>query len=272
MANGLRFPSNGDAPSTAAVIMRFEAPQDNGLPIWGPSNAGVTYIWRAKYRQHTGYHVMFWYGPYSNFFWNGGSPGSYYGAHPYPPDGSGGATHNWEIAVEGGDTTNTLGGSPKSVVKDTWFTQALRVTYNGDNTKTLRFYTALPSVANADVIEHVAGTGYGGTYPSDAALYFGDSGWTGPGNERMSGTLGQVKVIAKVLSESDMLSEAANMAALTTTDGQNNIWWGKTSFDSVDDLTCDYATGRSFAWVDSGNKATLESLGGARAMMMMGVG
>lgn len=272
MANGLRFPSNGDSPSTAAIIMRFESPQTNGLPIWGPSNAGVTYIWRVKYRQHTGYHALFWYGPYSNFFWDGGSPGSYYGAHPYPPGGGSGTTHNWEIAVEGGDTTNTLSGSPKAVVKDQWFTQALRVTYNGDNTKTLRFYLDLPSVANGDIIEHVAGSGYGNSYPSDAALYFGDSGWTGPGNERMSGTLGRVKIFDKVLSETHMLQEAADMTQLVS-GNDANIWWGKNTFDTVDDLTCDYGTGRAFAWVDSGNKATLESLGAAAGrMMMMGVG
>lgn len=268
MANGLRFPSNGESPASSAIIMRFETPQSNGLPIWGPSNAGVTLIWRIKYRQHTGYYVNWWYGPYSSFFWDGGSPGSYYGCHPYPPDGSSGTTHNWEIAIEGGDTQNTLGGSPKAVVKDVWFTQGVRITYNGDNTKTLRFYTALPSTAAGDVIQHVAGTGYGGSYASDHALYFGDSGWTGPGNERMSGTLGQVKIIAKVLSEADLLSEAADMTQLITADAIANIWWGKNTFATVDDLTCDYSTGRSFAWVGA-DKAALESLGGAAPLAMM---
>lgn len=259
MANGLRFPSNGEAPASNAVIFRFETPQSNGLPIWGPANAGVTYIWEVSYRQHTGYYVCWWYGPYSNFFWDGGSPNTYYGGHPYPASGGGaGTVHNWEIGVEGGDTTNTLLGSPQTVIKGPWRTQAMRVTYNGDNTKTLRFYLNLPSLENGNIIEHNAGTSYGNSYASDQALYFGDSGWTGPGNERMSGTLGRVKIFDKVLSETHMLQEAADMTQLTS-GNDSDIWWGKTSFETVDDLTCDYGTGRAFTWVGS-DKATLEVL------------
>lgn len=261
MANdGLRFPSNGESPASAAIIVRFEAPQSNGLPIWGPSNAGVTYIWQSRYRQHTGYYANFWYGPQSSFFWDAGSPNSYYGFHPYPPNGSTGLFHNWEIAIEGGDTQNTLGGSPKPVTMDRWFTQGARVTYNGDDTKTVRFYLDLPSLANDNIIQHVAPAGYGNAYSSDHAVYFGDSGWTGPGNERMSGTLGPVKIIAKVLSESDMLAEAANFNDMVTPDGEANIWWGKTTFDNVDDLTCDFGTGRAFSWVDAGNKGSIEAI------------
>lgn len=258
MAFGLRFPSNGDGPVSNPVIIRFSTPQSNGLPIWGPSNAGVTYIWQAKYRQHTGYYVCFWYGPYSSFFWDGGNPNTYYGCHPYPASGGGaGTVHNWEIAVDGGDTQNTLTGSPKEVTKGLWYTQALRVTYNGDNTKTLRFYMNLPSLADEWIIEHTAGTGYGNTYAGDQALYFGDSGWS-VGNERLSGTLGRVKIFDTVLSEADTLSEAADMTQLTS-GNDANIWWGKTSFDTVDDLTCDYGTGRAFSWVGA-DKATLDVL------------
>lgn len=265
MANALQFPSNGDAPAAAPVIFRYTNPQGNGLPVWGPSNSGVTLLWRVKYRQHTGYYVNWWYGPYSSFPWNLGSPDTYYGCHPHPQSGGGaGTVHEWEIAIDGGDAKNTLAGSPKTVFKGEWFTQGVRVTYNGDNTKTLRFYTALPSVANADVIEATVGSGYGNSYAGDHAIYFGDSGWA-IGEERMSGSLSSVKIIAKVLSEADLLSEAANMAQLVTTDAQSNIWWGKSTFDSVDDLTCDYGTGRAFAWVDTDNKATLEPQGTFRA-------
>lgn len=257
MAFGLRFPSKGDAPASNPVIIRFNTPQSNGLPIWGPANAGVTYIWEVAYRQQTGYYVCFWYGPYSTFLWDGGSPNTYYGAHPYPPGGSGDATQRWEIASGGGDTTNTLAGFPVDVNKGPWYTQALRVIYNGDNTRTLRFYRALPSLADADIIEVTEPSTYGNTYASDQALYFGDSGWS-IGNERLSGTLGRVKIFDKVLSEAHMLLEADDMTQLTS-GNDSNIWWGKTSFETVDDLTCDYGTGRAFSWVGS-DKATLDTL------------
>lgn len=267
MPNGLRFPSNGESPASSAVLIRFQEPQNNGLPIWGPSNAGVTVVWRVRYRKHTGYYVCWWYGPYSNFFWNGGSPGSYYGCHPYPVSGGGaGVYHHFEIGIEGGDTTNTLAGSPQRLVYDRWYTQGVRVTYNGDNTKTVEYYLDLPNVDDANVISHTAATSYGTSYPSDASFYFGDSGWTGPGNERMSGTLGPVKIIAKVLSETDMLAEAANPNDMVTADGESNIWWGKTTFDDVDDLTCDFGTGRAFSWQDTGNKGSVETI--LRPIMM----
>lgn len=264
MANdGLRFPSNGESPASAAVIIRFSDPQSNGLPIWGPSNAGVTVLWRTYYRQHAGYYANWWYGPYSSFFWDGGAPNTYYGCHPYPVDlGAGRAAskyHEWEIANSGGDTINTLAGSPKQAIMDRWYTQGCRVTYNGDNTKTIRFYTDLPSLADADIIEATCATTYGNSYATDHAFYFGDSGWS-VGNERLSGTLGPVKIIAKVLSETDMLSEAANFNDMVTSDGESNIWWGKTTFDNVDDLTCDFGTGRAFSWVDTSNKGSVEAI------------
>jgi len=48
---GLNFPHNGEAPADSFVAFQFIDPQDNGLPIWGPSDQGVTYIWEYKPEQ-----------------------------------------------------------------------------------------------------------------------------------------------------------------------------------------------------------------------------
>ena len=81
---GLNFPSNGDSPSTAFVAFQFLNPQNQGLPIWGPNGAGVTYIWKYKPRQQLGYYVTLWWSENGNFLWDNGSSNTYYGAHPYP--------------------------------------------------------------------------------------------------------------------------------------------------------------------------------------------
>lgn len=256
----LDFPSNGDSPSDAFVALQFANPHSNGLPIWGPSDAGVTYIWRYRPVQQTGYYVTFWWSNNGSFLWDGGGSNSYYGCHPYPTTGnSSGTSHYWELAgmASGNDSVNTLSGSPLTVVKDEWYTQALRITVNGDGTKTGRFYIDLPSTANGNIIQTTATSGWGETNPPSPAVTFGDSPWYASfGHERMSGQLGQVKIFSSVLSEADMLDEAADMSQLVTAAGEAAIWWGKAGFADVDDLTCDYGTARSFAWANS-NKAAL---------------
>lgn len=262
----LEFPSNGDSPSDAFVALQFLNPHSNGLPIWGPGNAGTTWIWRYKPVQQDGYYVTFWWSNNGVFLWDGGNPNTYYGAHPYPQPPAGSSTdHVWEIATSyGGDAILTRTDATKAVVKGQWYTQALRVTKHGDSTKTLLFYTSLPSTADGDIVDTTHNpslsldAGYGETNPPSPAVTFGDSPWYGSyGHERMSGSLGQVKIFASVLSESDMLAEAAAMNQLVTSAGQSAIWWGKRGFANVDDLVCDYGTGRSFGWADTDNKATL---------------
>jgi len=243
--------------------MQFTNPHSNGLPIWGEANSGTTFIWEYEPRQQTGYYVTFWWSNNGNFLWDGGGSNTYYGCHPYPRDpGTGranGTVHDWELAGmdSGADFTTTRGGSVKQVVKDVLYTQGFRVTHNG-GTKTGIFYIDLPSVANADVIEATSPNGWGDTNPPSPAVTFGDAPWYADfQHERMSGILRRVKIFNKVLSEADMLEEAANMGSLVTSAGQASIWWGKTHYESVDDLTCDYGTGRTFAWADANNKATL---------------
>jgi len=221
---GLDFPSNGDAPADAFVAFQFLNPQNNGLPIWGPSGQGVTYIWKYRPRQQTGYYATLWWSHNGQF-----DATVYYGAHPYPqtPGDVGATSHYWELAglAFGNDWVRTMNGNPKPVVKDVWYTQALRITRNPDGTKTGRFYIALPSVAAGDVIEYTAAASYGNTMPSAPALTFGDSPWYAQyQHERLSGVLRGIKIFDKSLSESDLLAEAG-ADSLVTSEGQAHVWY-----------------------------------------------
>lgn len=247
---GLNFPSNGAAPTNVPVAFQFLNPQQNGLPIWGPSNQGVTYIWRCNYRQQSSYYTAFFWGNYGNYIWDGGGANTYYGAHPYPINPPNGNTHNWEISVQWIDHQNTRAGNTKQVVYQQWFTQALRVTRNLNGSKTLIFYTNLPSTANADVLEFTTVADFGNTNPPNPALTWGDSPWEhSPGQERLSGILRGIKIFNRVLSEPDTVAESQNNA-LVTAAGQANIWWMKIN-PRPDDLLCDAGTGRNPVWATS---------------------
>jgi hypothetical protein len=254
---GLDFPSNNNG-SNAFVAFQFANPQNNGLPMWGPNNAGTTYIWKIRPRQQTGYYVTFWWSNNGSFLWDGGSPNSYYGAHPYPQNSNAsGTTHWWEIATDfGGDTTLTRAGVRKAVVQDGWYTQALRVTYNPSGTKTLVFFTALPSTAPADVIETTVPARFGNLLPPAPALTFGDSPWwAGFQHERLSGVLRGIKVFNKVLSEADVLLEAAS-DAVATAEGRINIWYLNIN-PTPTDISDKSGRGNNPVWAEPTNRAAL---------------
>jgi len=256
---GLSFPSNGDSPGSAFVAFQFLNPHLNGLPMWGANNGGVTYIWKYKPRQQAGYYVTLWWSNNGVFTWNGGKSDSYYGAHPYPRGGGTSTTsHDWEIGGMdyGSDFTNTLAGAPKPVVKDRWYTQALRITVNGDGTRTARFYTDLPSTAPADVIQAVAPSYFGNSIPPQPALTFGDSPWYADyQHERLSGVLRGIKIFNKVLSEADTLAEAGS-DALVTSAGLTNVWYMNIN-PTPDDISDKSGKGHNPAWAQPANKATL---------------
>lgn len=248
---GLNFPSNGDSPS-AFVAMQYANPHTNGLPIWGPSGAGTTFIWKVRPRQHTGYYQTVWWSNNGTFFWDSSNPNTFYGAHPYPDtSSSAGTTHSWELATDaGGDYVLTRAGTLKAVVKDVWYTQALRVTRNGDGSKTIVFYINLPSTADGDVIEHTVSSSYGETNPPNPCITFGDSPWAWP-NERTSGVLRGIKIFARVLSESEMLTEAAS-----DTITASGIWYANAN-PTPTDITDKSGQGHHFSWADASNKPTL---------------
>jgi hypothetical protein len=260
----LNFPSNGDAGAgNAFIAFQFLNPHTDGLPFYGPADAGVTYIWEIKPRQQAGYYVTWWWSHNGSFTWNAGNSDTYIGGHPYPRGGGIGTTvHDWEIAgmETGTDTILTLSGAAKEVVKDVWYTQAIRL--NG-STKNARFYLDLPSTANGDIISKDRVGTFGDTAPPSPALTFGDSPWWADyQHERLSGLLRRVKVFNTLLSEADTLSEAADMSQLVTSAGQAAIWFGKTNYVQ-DDITngplCDYGTARRGTWAEA-TKATLETV------------
>lgn len=206
--------------------MIFTDVANRGLPLWGPSNRGVTYVWKVLPRQQAGYYTTFFWAHNGSFEWNGGVPSSYYGAHPYPSSqSSSGTVHQWEISVDAGDIRTTGAGSMKTVAKDQWYSQALRVVVNSGGTKTLTFYTSLPSLAPADVITYTVGANYGSKLPPAPALTWGDNPWWRDyGHERLNGVLRGIKIFNSVLSESDTVTEAMS-DQLVTAVGLANVWY-----------------------------------------------
>ena len=59
---GLVFPSNGQTPADETVRFKFVNPHLNGLPIYGPGGAGLTYIFKVRPKQQTGYYTTFFLG------------------------------------------------------------------------------------------------------------------------------------------------------------------------------------------------------------------
>lgn len=255
--NALSFPKNGDVPSTAFVAFQFFNPQNNGLPLWGLADAGVTFIWEVTPHQQTGYFVTWWYSEAAGGF----SGESYYGCHPWPEFYEPKSQHVWEMGGFGYGTDryhNSIGDAIK-VVKGKKYIQGFRGIKNGatGGTKTGTFYPLLPSVLGKDKITFTSPAGWADATVPSPALTFGDSPWYAAfQNERMGGILGRVKIFNQALTEADMVLEANDMTRLVTAAGAASIWWGKTNYSSVDDLTCNYGTGRAFAWANA-NKAQL---------------
>ncbi len=226
--------------------------------MWGPNGQGATYMWRVRPRQQTGYYVTMWWSNNGSFLWDGGSPNSYYGAHPYPTSSnSSGTAHWWELATDfGGDYTVTRAGARKTVVKDVWYSQALRVFRNSDGTKTLIFYINLPSTAPGDVIEATVPAHFGERMPPLPAITFGDSPWYGGfQHERMSGVLRGLKIFSRALSEADILAEAAS-DGLATAQGVANVWYLNIN-PTPTDISDKSGAGHHPIWADASSKPTL---------------
>ena len=49
-------------PYPRTMRFKFTNPHLTGLPIYGPGNAGVTYVWRAYPRRQAGYYTAFFWG------------------------------------------------------------------------------------------------------------------------------------------------------------------------------------------------------------------
>jgi hypothetical protein len=241
--NALVFPSNGASPVGEFVVFQFTGAN---LPTIQP----LTLIWRVKPQQQDGYYTTFFHGQNDGSF----SGTDYFGCHPYPPSGgSAGTVHNWEIAVEEQDDSVDENANSTVVTKNQWYTQAVVTRTDGGAQSIIDYYWNL-TVGVTRIINRTTTGGALENAPASPALTFGDAPWS-HGQERLSGSLGQVKIFSTNLSEADIASEAANMNAIVTAAGIANRWWFKPGFSSVDDLT-DAVTSKVAAW-NNANKATL---------------
>ena len=212
---------------TRRVVCRdnliVDNPHSNGLPFRGPGGAGLTVIYWVKTRAQTGYYVNWWWGPGDGSFYFDADDVPYVGGHLYPTSGdNNGTSHEYEIAIRGGDFRATLAGTNHAAVHGVWRKQAIRLTVNGDDTVTVRYYLNLPSVANADIIERTEPATYGTSQRVGvaSAFIFGDSPWyLNYQHECLSGSLRAAKIMAADIGQSDMLAEAADMNQMATAAG-----------------------------------------------------
>lgn len=275
----MQFPSNVSATDTSApyAVIEFANPHQNGLRMWGAGNtAGVTVIRKVQSIQQNGYYAMFWYSRTDGQF--DGANVAYWGAHPYPVRGydvTNSGDHIHEVASGGFDSIDSSGtnwsagmnsGYPPTLTNGTinvhgqTYLQGLRITRNGASSKTLKYYFDLPSVANAERCDlTVTATNYGETDLTSGQapkITIGDSPWYAAfQHERASCVLDSIKIFSSVLSESDMLLEAADFTSIITSAGQSSIWWGRNGFDAGHDVNgasilCHYGTGRAFTVVN----------------------
>ena len=233
---GLDFP--GSASVTTTMRFKFTNPQNNGLPIYP-----ATYIWQAYPRRQPYYFTTFFWGNddgqgnlNSTWYWDNGSAGTYYGAHPYPiwPSYT---SHKWEIASDGNDYT-----SAEDVVYNQWYTQAL-VCYADSSGKHCTFYYNLPDTTKKVVRD--SPPSWGNTNPPAPALTFGDAPWN-PGLEVYNGVLRGFRIYSTALSLSDILSEASS--PLSTSIGRSKIWYLNMN-PTPGDISDKSGAGHNPAWV-----------------------
>ncbi len=215
-------------------------------------------MWEVTPTQQNGY--------YTTFFWaNDGafqSGNRYAGFHPYPfteprPDAT---VHHWEISANGSDTPVLApwegvddNGNSTLVVKGVKYTQAASIKVVGSD-YVITYYWSLPTLTKV-VTWTFATSQYAGD-PTSPIFVIGGNAWAST-TENLSGDFGRIKIFSDALSGTDLASEGTDFTQLKTAAGTANIWFGIKNWASNTDLTCDYSTGRSLVWADSGNKATL---------------
>lgn len=258
---GIEFPS-GVGTQSNANSHRFKFTGADLVPIYGAGNDGVTYLFKVQPIQQTGYYTTFFWGNddgngnIGTFTWNGGAADSYYGAHPYPPAGSGGTTHKWEISVETLDPTSSA-----DVVKDVWYSQALTVDGEIGAVKVHTYYWNLPDVSGDEVVTHTtAASDYGDDAPPSPALTFGDAPWQ-PALERCSCILRGIQIYDELLNttqinalealetDADVLAEAANL-------GLDDDLWYLNMNPTPDDISDKSGASHDPAWLNA-NHGTL---------------
>lgn len=254
---GLDFPGSDAIPSGSTVRFKFTDPHLNGLPIYGPSGNGVTYIWRAYPRRQAGYYTAFFWGnddgagEISTFIWNNGGADTYYGFHPYPDPPPDGSSHKWEISADARDFREHF------VEYDRWHTQAAIVWRDANNEKHHAFYWDLPNTdANHRVI-HVSSSDNNNQNPPAPALTWGDAPWQ-PGKEVWNGILRGFQIYSTRLTLEEIQAEIDD--PLSTAAGAANIWYLNIN-PTPDDISDKSGKGNNPEWV-GGRRPTLYTSGG----------
>jgi hypothetical protein len=247
-STGLDFPGSAAVTDGETIRFKFTDPHTNGLPPYGDSGAGVTYIWRYYPRQQAGYYTTFFWGnddgvgTIDTYNWYNGGSNTHYGSHPYPQNPPNGNTHFWEISTLVDVTNGT-------VEYERWHLQALRVWGANGAQKEHHFYWDLPNVdASHIVVNQVEDyRDWGNVNPPFPALTFGDAPWQ-PGQEVNSGILRGIQIYSGLLTTSEILSEAN--APLSTAAGANNIWYLNMN-PTPTDISDKSGKGHNPSWVGS---------------------
>jgi len=132
---GLIFPKNSASGGPVYTdVYAFQWQDTTGLPIWGPSDAGVTIIFEytPDTTQQAGYYTTFFYasrdtgtpnsgamgcfeGTWNGSVCSGAAVRAYHGAHPYPVTPPDSTDHWWEISTEQADVTITDAGGGEEI-------------------------------------------------------------------------------------------------------------------------------------------------------------
>lgn len=254
---GLDFPGNTGVTQT--MRFKFANPHQNGLPIYGPGGAGVTYIWRAYPRQQSGFYTTFFWanddgkGNLQTFWWLGDRGDTYYGAHPYPR--ASWNRHDWEIAIEHDDFING------AVVYDRWYTQAFRV-WSDASGKHHEFYWDLPKTDANHRVTHVSPSSWGNVNPPSPALTWGDAPWA-PGEEVWNGVLRGIQIYSTKLSLADIQAEVNSPRS--TSAGASNIWYLNIN-PTPSDISDKSGKGHHPSWVGNERPALYTDGSGGEAL------
>jgi hypothetical protein len=241
-----------DFPGTAGTSIRFRwtNPQNLGLPIYGPSGQGVTYIWRAYPRQKASYYTTFFWANddgscnLNAWFWDNGSINTTYGAHPYPDPPPNGTEHYWEIAIEGQDVVN-----PTHIVYNRWYTQAFRVWGAPGSVKHHEYYYDLPDTSK--VITYTTDrSSWGDKLPPGPALTFGDAPHN-CGGETYSGILRGFQIYNTLLSTAEISQEIDTPFSSAKA---GSIWYLNLN-PTPSDISDKSGKGHQPAWVGSARPA-----------------
>ena len=251
---GLEFPSNGSLSNENSVRFRFTGAALP--PIYGASGAGVTYLWKYRPAQQTGFYTCFFWGnddgngSPTTFEWDGGQPNTYYGAHPFPQDATGFDTdHFWEIAVESGDFTGA------AVTKAAWYSQAFRAWGANGAAKNHEYYWNLPDTSTA-LITRTTATTYGNTNPPSPALTWADAPWN-PSQERASGILRGWQIYNALLNTSQITTlaacdtDGAVLSAASSLGLSSSLWYLNMNPQDASDISDKSGAGHHPAWRNS---------------------